>query len=92
MTVLEAGGMLTRTNMFPTSSYAYNGWGVGNAALGLGLGGREWIGPTIVEVDSVKDSAVRSPAELIAVGDSEKQGGGLSSRVRQRAQVRIVSL
>jgi len=66
---LSGDGTMTKTNMFPTSSYAYNGWGVGNAALGLGLGGRKWIGTSTVEVDPVKDSAVRAPADLIALGD-----------------------
>lgn len=51
--ILSGNGSVKEAELFPLSSYAYNGWGVGAHADGLGLGGRSWIGETQIEVSGV---------------------------------------
>lgn len=62
-------GQISTNQIYPLSSYGYNGWGVGLHEDGLGLGGRSWIGATRVEVDPTKESAASAPADLVAFGD-----------------------
>lgn len=66
---LGGNGDLSDGEMFPLSSYGYNGWGVGSRGDGLGLGGRILYGPGAEVVHPARESAVKAPAELIAFGD-----------------------
>jgi prepilin-type N-terminal cleavage/methylation domain-containing protein len=67
--ILSGNGSVVSAKIMPLTSYAYNGWGVGLHADGLGLGGRSWIGETTLEVTPSKDSSIKSPGKLIAFGD-----------------------
>jgi prepilin-type N-terminal cleavage/methylation domain-containing protein len=67
--VLSGDGQIAAGEILPLSSYGYNGWGVGLREDGLGLGGRVRTGAEREEVEVVKESAVRAPADLIAFGD-----------------------
>jgi prepilin-type N-terminal cleavage/methylation domain-containing protein/prepilin-type processing-associated H-X9-DG protein len=67
--MLSGDGQITAGEIFPLSSYGYNAWGVGLREDGLGLGGRVRTGAEREEVEVVKESAMRAPADLIAFGD-----------------------
>jgi prepilin-type N-terminal cleavage/methylation domain-containing protein len=58
---------LSTTTILPATSYGYNGWGSGNIAGGLGLGGQRPLNS--VELVATRDAAVHAPANTVAFGD-----------------------
>ena len=56
-------------DIYPLSSYGYNGWGSSDYRDGLGLGGlrKTMIGPP--EISATKDGSIVAPADMIAFGD-----------------------
>jgi prepilin-type N-terminal cleavage/methylation domain-containing protein len=58
---------ISTTNLFPATSYGYNGWGSGGISGGLGLGGQRPLNSS--ELVATKDGAVQAPANTVAFGD-----------------------